>query len=270
VKRVQCVVAWLSFVSSRSLFGSAAILVFSSWLSAQSIQALPSAIHVFPQVVDGFLFDTSFYRSAVWMTNNNDVSVSCIFTGTTDARRFFVPATVLLGPRSITVATTPTLPVPITQQLWLDLASGVLQINCTGPIVASLTYQSFKPDAEVQGEATVFSARPITFAVFNYSSALNAAGRLGSNRFAIAIANTNNFSLAVDVSIGVGSSPKTITLTIGPQSQYVGFVDQIIGGPVEFSGSADQAVVLRAAAPFYLTVLHYAGATFTTIIPWGQ
>ena len=246
----------------RILFASCAILVFSSWLSAQSIQALPATSHVFPQVVDGFLSDGSSFASVLLMDVGTLVgtSTSCTLTGSM-AERFGGSGPIKLDANSSIERDT----------MWFGqpFAQGFLQVNCSDPVRASLIITNYFPGIPDGSQtttyflrtlATVFSAKPIT------SSTLYLAPLA---KFAVAIANANSVPVTVNVWANNVAIPNK-QLTIGAQSQYVGFVDDIVGAAAVADSRAITLETLQTGAPFYVTALLYAGNSFTTLIPWGQ
>jgi hypothetical protein len=227
-----------------------AVCLSSGFSYSQSINISPSTTHVFPQSIDGTLRDGSAWQTMLWIDNTNSTGTSCQILGPLSTR--FDEQTFLL-PRS-----TSTNRGTLAQS---TLISGFVQLNCSLPVSASLTYISFSPGGDVSGMATVLPGRAITQSFLQHTSWA---------RFGVAIANTNSSTLNLEARFNGANGQSTVrTITVAPMTQYVKFVDEILDlSPTTRNGLFSLSNV-QSNTPFYITGLMFIGSAFTTLLPGG-
>jgi hypothetical protein len=220
---------------------------------AQTVNAGTSTTHIFPHGVDGRFPDGTSYQSLIWIDNFGTSTANCTFTPLGfPASRFFES--------SFDIATNAS-----TVKLTRDtdsFAQGPVILNCSQPVLASLTYGFFSPSGAVMGMATVFSARPVTITTLQVQQDFG--------RFGVALANTSNVSVNLQLRFnGTDGRFVTRTVTIAPNSSLVGFVDQLL----DLSGMTSRGVFIasnvQSSTPFYVTGLMFVGPVFTTLVPAG-
>jgi hypothetical protein len=215
----------------------------------QSVTAAASTLHVFPQAVDGAMSGGSSYVSTLWIDNQGSSTATCQILGALgsrfDQQTFSIPYAIS------------TIRGTLGQGA---LASGFVQLSCSQPVSATLTYILSSPRNDIVGMATVLPARAVTQTFLQHTPWAS---------FGVAIANTSDTTLSLGVRFnGTNGQSVTGTISVPPSSRYVKFVDQILN----LSTTTKNGVFIitsQSNTPFYMTELMFIGSSFTTLVPSG-
>jgi hypothetical protein len=217
-------------------------------LTVSVAQAQDGALtHVFPQVVDGVANDGNAYTSRLMIANGG------LYPATCQVSLFGIAPERLSGDASLIVQ--PSSFETITTRGEDVIVTGYTRVDCSQPVVASLTYST------PLGIATVPSS-PIASLVL-IPMVFN-----GRYRYGIAIANDNDAFQVVILLFDSGATSQVYTVPLQPRSQYVKFVDEIFDVPTAGSG------ILRIGAVpgggpgnFHTTALLFDQGSFTNVVP---
>jgi hypothetical protein len=142
------------------------------------------------------------------------------------------------------------------------IGAGYARLDCSQPVIASLTYSILSATDATLGIATVPSAPIASVALI--PTVLN-----GRYRYGIAVANDNDAPQLVLFLFDAGPVSLVRTIQVQPKSHYVVFVDEMFNLP---SGAG--LGTLRVAAvngigadKFYVTALLFDRGGFTNVVP---
>jgi hypothetical protein len=203
--------------------------------------------HVFPQVVDGVVSDGSVFTSRLMIANSGVSPATC------QVSLFGIAPERLSGAASVTVQ--PSSFETITTRGEDVIGTGYARVDCSQPVVASLTYSI------PLGIATVPSA-PVASVVL-IPMVLN-----GRYRYGIAIANDNDETQVVVSLFDSGATSQVYTIPLQPKSQYVKFLDEIFDVPTAGLGTLRiGAVPGGGPGNFHITSLLFDQSSFTNVVP---
>ena len=217
-------------------------------LTVSIAQAQNAALtHVFPQVVDGVVSDGSVYTSRLVIANSGESPAACqVLLFGIAPERLSDAASVTVQPSSFETITTRGEGV---------LSTGYARLDCSQPVVASLTYSI------PIGIATVPSAP-------NASVVLIPIVLNGRYRYGIAIANDNDATQVVVALFDLGATSQVYTIPLQPRSQYVKFVDEIFDVPSAGSGILRIGPVPGGGPDnLHITALLFDQGSFTNVVP---
>jgi hypothetical protein len=213
-----------------------------------------SLTHIFPQVVDGVASDGNVYTSRFLISSSSLSSpATCeISLFGIDAKR--------LSPR-ITIQVEGSSFETITTRGEDAIDTGYARLDCTQPVVASLTYSIVSATGAPLGIATTPSAPPA--GVVLIPIVLN-----GHYRYGIALANDNDEPQVVAMLFDSGATSQVWTVPMQPRSQYVTFVDEIFKVPASGLGTLRiGAVPGGGPGNFHITSLLFDQGAFTNVVP---
>jgi hypothetical protein len=196
----------------KAILSFAIILLTASFAQAQN----PGLTHIFPQVVDGVASDGTVYTSRFLIASNGGSSATCQIS------LFGIGSERLSDRASFLV-----------QQSFFETISsrgedvvdtGYARLDCSQPVVASLTYSINSATGAPLGIATVPGAPVASVALI--PMVLN-----GRYRYGIALANDNDAPQVVVILFDSGATSLVRTIVLQPRSQYVAFVDEIFNVP---------------------------------------
>jgi hypothetical protein len=224
------------------------------FLTVSAAQAQNAALtHVFPQVVDGVVSDGSVYTSRLVIANSGESPATC------QVSLFGIAPERLSGAASFTVQ--PSSFETITTRGEDVISTGYARVDCSQPVVASLTYSILAPTGTPLGITTVPSA-PVASVVL-IPMVLN-----GRYRYGIAIANDNDATQVVVALFDLGATSQVYTIPMQPKSQYVKFVDEIFDVPPAGLGTLRiGAVPGGGPGNFHTTALLFDQNSFTNVVP---
>jgi hypothetical protein len=217
-------------------------------LTVSIAQAQNAALtHVFPQVVDGVVSDGGVYTSRLMIANSGESPATCqVSLFGIAPERLSGAANVMVQPSSFETITTRGEDV---------IDTGYARVDCSQPVVASLTYSI------PIGIATVPSAP-------NASVVLIPIVLNGRYRYGIAIANDNDEPQVVVSLFDSGATSQVYTIPLQPKSQYVKFVDEIFDVPTAGLGTLRiGAVPGGGPGNFHITALLFDQNSFTNVVP---
>ena len=230
--------------STLKLISLFAIISFTVSIAQAQNAALT---HVFPQVVDGVVSDGSVYTSRLMIANSGESPATC------QVSLFGIAPERLSGAASFTVQ--PSSFETITTRGEDVIDTGYVRVDCSQPVVASLTYSI------PLGIATVPSA-PVASVVL-IPMVLN-----GRYRYGIAIANDNDEVQVVVSLFDSGATSQVYTIPMQPRSQYVKFLDEIFDVPTAGLGTFRiGAVPGGGPGNFHITALLFDQSSFTNVVP---
>jgi hypothetical protein len=217
-------------------------------LTVSVAQAQNAALtHVFPQVVDGVVSDGGVYTSRLMIANSGESPAMC------QVSLFGIAPERLSGAASFTVQ--PSGFETITTRGEDVIDTGYARVDCSQPVVASLTYSI------PLGIATVPSAP-------NASVVLIPMVLNGQYRYGIAIANDNDEPQVVVALFDSGSTSQVYTIPLQPKSQYVKFMDEIFDVPTAGLGRLRVGAVPGGGpGNFHITALLFDQSSFTNVVP---
>jgi hypothetical protein len=232
----------------------AALLLAIISLTASFAQAQNAGLtHIFPQVVDGVGSDGTVYTSRFLMASNGGSSATCqISLFGIGPERLSDRASVLVQDSFFETITT-------RGEDAID--TGYARLDCTQPVVASLTYSIVSATGAPLGIATAPSAPPA--GVVLIPIVLN-----GHYRYGIALANDNDEPQVVVILFDSGATSLVRTIVLQPRSQYITFVDEIFNVP-----AAGLGILRIGAVPgggpgsFHITSLLFDHGAFTNVVP---
>jgi hypothetical protein len=195
----------------------AALLLAIISLTASFAQAQNAGLtHIFPQVVDGVGSDGTVYTSRFMMASNGGSSATCqISLFGVGPERLSDRASVLVQDSFFETISTRGEDV---------IGTGYARLDCSQPVVASLTYSMLSATGTLLGIATVPSA-PIA------SAALIPMVLNGRHRYGIALANDKDAAQVVVLLFDSGATSLVRTIQLQPRSHYVAFVDELFNVP---------------------------------------
>jgi len=230
----------------------ATLLLTIIFLTASFVQAQNADLtHIFPQVVDGVGNDGTVYTSQFLITSFGGSATCQVSLFGLPPERLSAPANVLVQGSFFE---------RITTRGENALATGYARLDCSQPVVASLTYSIVSATGVPLGIATVPSA-PAT-ALVMIPVVLN-----GRYRYGIAMANDNDASQLVVILFDSGSTALVKTIELKPKSQYVTFVDEIFNVPAAGLGTLRIGAVDVGPGTFRLTTLLFDRGGFTNVVP---
>jgi hypothetical protein len=233
-------------------FLAAIPLALPLMLSVSPAAIAQSTSHVFPQVVDGVDTQGASWESLLYATNFSGKDSSCTVSmyRLGDNGQAVVVSFPLRSGSSGYLLESSKNPV----------SSGYARLDCAQPVTAALIYRLISNDGiTTSGMATVFSSPPTNDVIF---LALSSELRTG-----IALANDNDAPIDVTVQF-TDVSQKVIKriIHIQARSQYVGFVDEMLG--VASIGQGTVEIFTTQSGPqFSATGLVFAGNVFSTLVP---
>lgn len=232
-----------------------AFLLALIFLTSSVAQAQNAGLtHVFPQVVDGVASDGSIYTSRFLIASSSLSSPA-----TCEVSLFGIDPK-RLSPRT-TVQVQGSFFETIATRGEDAIDSGYARLDCTQPVVASLTYSIVSATGAPLGIATVPSASPAGLVLI--PMVLN-----GHYRYGIALANDNDEPQVVAILFDSGAKSQVWTVPMQPRSQYVTFVDQIFDVPASGLGTLRiGAVPGGGPGNFHITSLLFDQGTFTNVVP---
>jgi len=221
-------------------------------LTASFAQAQNAGLtHVFPQVVDGVWGDGTVYTSRFLIASTGGSSATYqISLFGINPERLSAPASVMVQGGSFETITTRGADV---------VDTGYARLDCSQPVVASLTYSVVSAAGKPLGIATVPSA-PIA------SAALIPIVLNGRYRYGIATANDNDTPQVVVFLFDSGTTSQVWTVELQPRSQYVTFVDDVFDVPAAGLGTLRVGSV-GGAMNFHIEALLFDQGGFTNVLP---
>jgi hypothetical protein len=209
--------------------------------------------HVFPQVVDGVGSNGIVYTSRFVMASSGGSPATCqvsLFGIGPD--RLSARASVQVEGGSFETITTRGEDV---------VGTGYARLDCSQPVVASLTYSLLSATGTPLGIATVPGA-PVASLV-SIPIVLN-----GRYRYGIALANDNDAAQLVLLLFDSGATSLVRTIQLQPRSQYVAFVDEVFNVPAAGLGTLRIGAV-QGVGPgnFHITALLFDQGGFTNVVP---
>lgn len=209
--------------------------------------------HIFPHVVDGVGRDGTVYTSRFLIAGSGGSSATCqILLFGIGPERLSARASVLVeGGGFETIATR--------GEDAID--TGYARLDCTQPVVASLTYSMVSATGAPLGIATAPSASPAGLVLIPI--VLN-----GHYRYGIALANDNDEPQVVAILFDSGATSQVWTVPMQPRSQYVTFVDEIFNVPASGLGTLRiGAVPGGGPGNFHIMSLLFDQGAFTNVVP---
>jgi hypothetical protein len=225
------------------------------FLTASSVAQAQNAglTHIFPQVVDGVASDGSVYISRFLMASSSLSPATCqVSLFGIDPER--------LSPRT-TVQVQGSFFETITTRGEGVIDTGYARLDCSQPVVASLTYSIVSATGAPLGIATAPSA-PVASLVL-IPMVLN-----GRYRYGIALANDNDAAQVIAILFDSDATSLVRVIELEPRSQYVTFVDEIFNVPGTGLGTLRiGAVPGGGPGNFYITSLLFDQVGFTNVVP---
>jgi hypothetical protein len=210
--------------------------------------------HIFPQVVDGVGSDGTVYTSRFTIASYGESPATC------QVSLFGIGPERLSAGAKIAVDKSHVETIATRGEDTID--AGYARLDCSLPVVATLTYSIFSPTGAPLGIATVPSAPSAPVVLIPI--VLN-----GRYRYGIALANDNDALQVVVLLFDSGSTSLVHTIQLQPKSQYVAFVDEVFNNvPTTGLGT------LRIGAEkglgsdnFHVTALLFDQGAFTNVVP---
>ena len=232
----------------------ATLLLAIIFLTASVTQAQNAGLtHVFPQVVDGVGSDGTVFTSRFLIASSLGSRATCqISLFGIGTERLSAATSVLVQPNSFETITT---------RGEAAIASGYARLDCSQPVVASLTYSELSTTGTSLGIATVPTAAMASTVLV--PMVLN-----GRYRYGIAIANDNDALQLVSFIFESGTTNQVRTIQLPPRSQYVKFMDEIFNLPI--SGLISLKIGAAASIGsnnFHITALLFDQGSFTNVVP---
>jgi hypothetical protein len=230
-------------------FFLAIISLTASFAQAQNA----SLVHIFPQVVDGVGSDGAVYTSRFLIASYGESPAACqVSLFGIGPERLSAGTRIVVERSSVETITTRGENV---------VGTGYARLDCSQPVVASLTYSILSATGTTFGIATVPSA-PIA------SVALIPMVLNGRYRYGIATANDNDAPQLVVFLFDSGAASLVRTIQVQPRSQYVVFVDEILNVSTGGLGTLRVAAVDGISSDkFYITALLFDRGGFTNVVP---
>ena len=208
----------------KAIFFLAIISLTAGFAQAQDA----SMVHVFPQVVDGLGSDGAVYTSRFLIASYGETPATCqVSLFGIGPERLSAGTKIVVDRSSVETITTRGEGV---------IGTGYARLECSRPVVASLTYSILSATGTTVGIATVPGA-PIA-PVALVPMVLN-----GRYRYGIAVANDNDAVQLVVFLFDSGATSLVRTVQVQPKSQYVVFVDEIFNVPSGGLGTLRVAAV---------------------------
>jgi hypothetical protein len=211
-------------------------------------------VHFFPQIVDGVGGDGAVYTSRFVIAGFGDSPATC------QVSLFGIPPERLSAGTRFVVERSSV--ETITTRGEDVIATGYARLDCSQPVIASLTYSILSATGTTLGIATVPSAPIASVALI--PTVLN-----GRYRYGVAIANDNDAVQLVLFLFDSGATSLVRTIQVQPRSHYVVFADEILNLPAGGGlGTLRVAAVNGIGADkFYLTALLFDRGGFTNVVP---
>jgi len=233
----------------------ATLLLATIFLTASFAQAQNGSLtHIFPQVVDGVWSDGTVWTSRFLIASSTGSPVTCqVSLFGLDPGRLSAPASVQVQESFFETISTRGEDV---------IGTGYARLDCSQPVVASLTYSILSATGTPLGIATV-PAAPIA-SVASVPMVLN-----GRSRYGIAMANDTDGPQLLVVLFDSGATSLVRPIPLQPRSQYVAFVDEIFNVPATGLGILRIGAFDQAAQPgnFHITALLFDQGGFTNVVP---
>jgi hypothetical protein len=232
----------------------ATLLIVIISLSSSVAQAQNAGLtHIFPQVVDGVSSDGTVYTSRFVIATSGGSPATC------QVSLFGV------GPERLSAGTSILVQgsffETITSRGEGAIASGYARLDCSQPVVASLTYSILSATGTSRGIATVPSAP-------NAAAVLIPVVFNGRYRYGIAITNDNDAAQLVPLLFDSGATSLVRTIQLQPRSHYVAFVDEIFNVPAAGLATLRIAAVEGIGSNrFHITALLFDQGSFTNVVP---
>jgi len=223
-------------------------------LTASFAQAQNAGLtHIFPQVVDGVGSDGTVYTSRFLIASSGGSPATCqISLFGIGPERLSARASVLVQGSFFETITTRGEDV---------IDTGYARLDCSQPVVASLTYSILSANGTTLGIATVPGAPPA--GVVLIPIVLN-----GHYRYGIALANDDDEPQVVVLLFDSGATSLVRTIVLQPRSQYITFVDEIFNVPATGLGTLRiGAVPGGGPGSFHITALLFDQGGFTNVVP---
>lgn len=223
------------------------------FLTASIAQAQsPSLTHVFPQIADGVAGDGSVYTSRFVIAATGGSATCRVSLFGLDPSRLSAGGSILVqGSYAETITT----------RGEDALATGHARLDCSQPVVASVTYSILSSAKVPLGISTVPSA-PAVAAIF-IPVVLN-----GRYRYGFAVANDNDVPQLVLLLFDSGSTSLVRTIQIAPKSHYVTFMDEVFSVPATGLGSLRIAAVEGIGSDkLHAMALLFDQSGFTNVLP---
>ena len=233
----------------KATFLLAIIFLTASFAQAQNA----SMTHIFPQIVDGVASDGSIYTSRFLIANNGGSSGTCkISLFGIGPERLSASASIVVQGSFFETITTRGEDV---------IDTGYARLDCSQPVVASLTYSILSANGTTLGIATVPSA-PVASLVL-IPMVLN-----GRYRYGIAMVNDNDAAQLVVLLFDSGETSLVRTIQLQPRSQYVAFVDEVFNVPAAGLGTL-RIGAIDGGGPdtFHITSLLFVQGGLTNVVP---
>ena len=229
------------------------LLLAIIFLTASFAQAQNASLtHIFPQVVDGVWSDGTVWTSRFLIASSTGSPVTCqVSLFGLDPGRLSAPASVQVQESFFETISTRGEDV---------IGTGYARLDCSQPVVASLTYSVVSAAGKPLGIATVPSA-PIA------SAALIPIVLNGRYRYGIATANDNDTPQVVVFLFDSGTTSQVWTVELQPRSQYVTFVDDVFDVPAAGLGTLRVGSV-GGAMNFHIEALLFDQGGFTNVVPF--
>jgi len=233
----------------------ATLLLAIIFLTASVAQAQNASLtHIFPQVVDGAWSDGTVWTSRFLIASSTGSPVTCqVSLFGLDPGRLSAPASVQVQESFFETISTRGEDV---------IGTGYARLDCSQPVVASLTYSILSATGTPLGIATV-PAAPIA-SVASVPMVLN-----GRSRYGIAMANDTDGPQLLVVLFDSGATSLVRPIPVQPRSQYVAFVDEIFNVPAAGMAILRIGAFDQAAQPgnFHITALLFDQGGFTNVVP---
>jgi hypothetical protein len=231
----------------------ATFLLAIIFLTASAAQAQSAGVtYIFPQVVDGVGSDGTVWTSRFLIASSGGSPATCeVSLSGIGPERLSTGPSVLIQPSSFESITTRGEDV---------IDAGYARLDCSQPVVASLTYSLVSAAGTPLGIATVPAAPVAEFVLI--PMVLN-----GRYRYGIALVNDNDAAQLVTMLFDSGPTSLVRTIQVQPRSQYVAFADEIFDVPAAGLGTLRIAAVEGIGADhFYITSLLFDQSGFTNVV----
>jgi hypothetical protein len=237
----------------RSTLKASFLIVIIS-LTASVAQAQNAGLtHIFPQVVDGVSSDGTVYTSRFLIATSAGSPATCqVSLFGLGPERLSAGASILVQGSFFET---------ITSRGEAAIATGYARLDCSQPVVASLTYSILSATGTPRGIATVPGA-PSAAAV------LIPVVFTGRYRYGIAITNDNDAPQLVTLLFDSGATSLVRTIQLQARSHYVAFVDELFNVPAAGLGTLRIGAVEGIGSDrFHITALLFDQGSFTNVVP---
>jgi hypothetical protein len=223
--------------------------IFSFTAVAQAQNA--GLTHTFPQVIDGVGSDGIVYTSRFMIASNSLSAATCqVSLVGLGPERLSREASIVVQGSSVETITTRGQDV---------MSTGYARLDCSLPVVASLTYSILSPTGTTLGLATVPSA-PLA-SVVSIPMVLN-----GQYRYGIALANDSDAAQLIAILFDSDATSLVRVMQLQPRSHYTSFADEIFNIPAGGLGTL-RIGAIEESGRFHITTVLFDQLIFTNVVP---